>query len=149
MRSDLLSANSRRENRQVFTTVPSLGELYHLLQVIVKELRSYSVWPVRHPYYSLGEPPQRFHAGQLLVPLFTRAAASRRREQRMVCSRESPTRGFSPQHSQADCRTTAPILPHARPVFSKQRWRFVLSQYLTPIPAYEPLEKPLEHQQVW
>lgn len=44
----LVSATDVRENRQTFTTPPTLGGLRLLLSVICDELTTYQVWPVSY-----------------------------------------------------------------------------------------------------
>jgi len=46
---DLLG-DARLENKQIFDTIPSLGELRHFLGVICEEIQTYQVWPVRCSY---------------------------------------------------------------------------------------------------
>lgn len=45
-KQDLLD-NSRLENRQAFSSPPTLGILKHLLEVICEQLKKYELWPVR------------------------------------------------------------------------------------------------------
>lgn len=45
-KNDLL-VDSHIENRQTFSTPPTLGALKQLLHVICEELKTYELWPVR------------------------------------------------------------------------------------------------------
>lgn len=43
----LITKQAQQENRQIFNFPPNLSELNHLLVVVVDQLKTYELWPVR------------------------------------------------------------------------------------------------------
>lgn len=74
-KEELIGAG-KRENRQIFYTLPTLGELRVLLLVICEEIKTYTVWPVSLYWFLDRWWRIKAFSGKLLVLLLTFARTS-------------------------------------------------------------------------